>query len=680
MTTLSLVVSEDNGNAFLCLICQRNDGVDEEKATFRSSGSASNMYSHMKYRHPKVYSVLQPVIDGRKNNKRQCVPRQGTMEQTTIKSVNSEGRQSKFDEALLRYFAGPDVPKNLIEYKRFKEVVLAANPALSIATTKTLNARLWHRFNETIHFIRRDVSAAEFVTLTFDGWSTSRNESVLGFMVSILAEDTLSLRTKCVGNFRLPRGHSANELCKVMGEVVVDRLGHRVPDFFVSDSAPVNKAAVRMFMVNKEGDDFWFPCSVHFMQLAMREAVEEYLNGSCSSVEYNADLAEIDWEDVDEEEIVENARAAAASSAFDRLTVTSRAVRAAIKHSHSRFQAFQRIQNSMGVHTTIKNDVKTRFDSTVEMFESVLRNREVLLRMQEEGRRNRKSWPTVLHFTSEDFDTIQSVVSVLEPVRFATKELSKKNSRVGDVVPVFTSTIEAVGNTSVRAGASKLKKELVKSLACRLGFLLDCDMNLLLRAVKRFDNAYPNEFVVAAYLNPRYTAAMHAVYGFDKGQLTAELERVYTDRIKPGNRSSARDAEVVAEEVPVEASESQSGQDRFNLQSWAERFSKTRSSAQGSTMDELNMKKEFDEFFSEVTSKTFSESESLSFWAQAHKAGRYPRLCKLAKLFLTIPASAIPQERHFSELKRRCAGLRASTKVDTLDRDGVVYAWLDDDR
>lgn len=31
------------------------------------------------------------------------------------------------------------------------------------------------------------------------------------------------------------------------------------------------------------GDDHWFPCAVHFAQLAMREAVQEYLSTSKSS-------------------------------------------------------------------------------------------------------------------------------------------------------------------------------------------------------------------------------------------------------------------------------------------------------------------------------------------------------------------------------------------------------------
>lgn len=41
------------------------------------------------------------------------------------------------------------------------------------------------------------------------------------------------------------------------------------------------------------------------------------------------------------------------------------------------------------------------------------------------------------------------------------------------------------------------------------------------------------------------------------------------------------------------------------------------------------------------------------------------------------PLSAIPQESQFSELKRRCAGFRNWEKVETWDRDAVVYKWME---
>ena len=61
----------------------------------------------------------------------------------------------------------------------------------------------------------------------------------------------------------------------------------------------------------------------------------------------------------------------------------------------------------------------------------------------------------------------------------------------------------------------------------------------------------------------------------------------------------------------------------------------------------------------------------------AQKSGEYASIGKLARLFFRVPAFAIPKERHFLELKRRCDGLHSRIKIDTLDRDAVVFFWYD---
>lgn len=57
--------------------------------------------------------------------------------------------------------------------------------------------------------------------------------------------------------------------------------------------------------------------------------------------------------------------------------------------------------------------------------------------------------------------------------------------------------------------------------------------------------------------------------------------------------------------------------------------------------------------------------------------GKLKCLGKAERLFLTVPAYAIPQERQFLELKRSYGGLRNRTKVETMDRYAVVYTWTE---
>lgn len=55
-------------------------------------------------------------------------------------------RKRLFEETMVKLFASPNIPKTVIENKRFKDILLTANPSLDIPTVKTLNSRLWKNF------------------------------------------------------------------------------------------------------------------------------------------------------------------------------------------------------------------------------------------------------------------------------------------------------------------------------------------------------------------------------------------------------------------------------------------------------------------------------------------------------------------------------------------------------
>ncbi len=88
------------------------------------------------------------------------------------------------------------------------------------------------------------------------------------------------------------------------------------------------------------------------------------------------------------------------------------------------------------------------------------------------------------------------------------------------------------------------------------------------------------------------------------------------------------------------------------------------------------MRKEYVEYKAKMRESRFTEEESRLFWLKEGESDRLSTLYRLATSFMTVNASAISQERQFSELKRRYAELRNRTKIDTLDRDAVVYSWI----
>ena len=236
-------------------------------------------------------------------------------------------------------------------------------------TIKTLNSQLWDRFHKTISKIKNELSEAENIVVTFDGWSSLRNECVIGFMISFLDGDC-GLQTRCLGNIKMKTGHSESDLTSIIADIVRERLDKRKPNYFVSDSAPVSKAAVRAFM-GDEGDKSWFPCVVHFAQLAMREAVASYLNGSLN---VGSESSDIIYDSDQENDPLVAIKESSGSQAYSRIVSTCRGIRTVIKRSHAYDNLFERYPNELCVSKTIIADDETRFDSTLGTFESLLCN------------------------------------------------------------------------------------------------------------------------------------------------------------------------------------------------------------------------------------------------------------------------------------------------------------------
>lgn len=62
----------------------------------------------------------------------------------------------------------------------------------------------------------------------------------------------------------------------------------------------------------------------------------------------------------------------------------------------------------------------------------------------------------------------------------------------------------------------------------------------------------------------------------------------------------------------------------------------------------------------------FTSEESRHYWLKK-KTSEFPKLGRVTRLLVTVPAYAIAQEGQFSELKRRNSGLRTSTKIWSLE-------------
>lgn len=195
----------------------------------------------------------------------------------------------------------------------------------------------------------------------------------MGFTISFLDENIV-LRTRTISNLKMLAGHTTRHVCDIIRTVISERVGARIPKYFLSDSAPVKKLAVRMYM-GRDGDEYWFPCGIHFCQLAMKESLPEYL--SVGTVMETNSMGDNDWDELSGYDVLKPAVSCSNCTAFTRITSKCRAIRASLKRILSFTSHFSKYQCIFNIHVSIKGGVRNRFDSTLLMFESVLKGEEV---------------------------------------------------------------------------------------------------------------------------------------------------------------------------------------------------------------------------------------------------------------------------------------------------------------
>lgn len=210
-------------------------------------------------------------------------------------------------------------------------------------------------------------------------------------------------------------------------------------------------------MIRDVGDDHWLPCTTHLLQLAMKETVQQLLVGTSSTEHTSNECESFDWDELSEKGVYSRMAYCSATNTFETLTVTSRSICAAIGRSHAQTGMFKKYQYTLSVPASIICDVPTIIDYTLEMSEGVLRNKLVLLQIQERGYESPK-YGLILYISyGKDFGFMVHIAVVLPPVRTATKELSTDASFIGDVVPTLKPTFDAISHTKVPSKASQPK-------------------------------------------------------------------------------------------------------------------------------------------------------------------------------------------------------------------------------
>ena len=271
----------------------------------------------------------------------------------------------------------------------------------------------------------------------------------------------------------------------------------------------------------------------------------------------------------------------------------------------------------------LKKDVETRWNSTYLMLESFIKQRieiSTVLVM------NGKSTAAI---NEEDVKIIEDAVTVLKPFLDVTREMSsEKYTSISKVIPIITILTKFLASHSSPLGA-KLKDKIDY-------YFKDVE-------TERFS-------MLSTFLDPRFKdkSLSKEVKMKVNQEVLNYLER--TTELSLSHDEEMEEVKNPAQEKPEEAS------------FWDE-FDKEREEEKSFIKDKSAIEVELSRYTE--SQRCERKTDPLAWWKQNER--NYPSVARMAKKYLSIPATSVPSERLFSKAGEIVSSRRASIKSKNVD-------------
>lgn len=299
-------------------------------------------------------------------------------------------------------------------------------------------------------------------------------------------------------------------------------------------------------------------------------------------------------------------------------------------------------QNEMGLPKhALTTETPTRWGSRQKMIERILEQEKAIAEVL---RADRKSRHLVL--TWQDVEVLESLNKVLSPLQDFTDALSGEEyvsvSYLKPVLHLFNTSILAVEEND-----TQLTKDIKKKI---LAYLNE----------KYADPDTDDLLDMASLLDPRFRTTYISYEKVEDIQAKAveEIKSIQAESEMTG--SSTTDMSVPAGSVsPPEEKRKKSLSSFFKMQSKS-----SMGSSSCDTLSEDSIKMELRSYLQ--TQEVDSNTDPLTWWKS--REVNFPRIAKLARQYLCIPATSTPSERVFSTGGNIVTCHRAALKPDAVDR------------
>lgn len=290
--------------------------------------------------------------------------------------------------------------------------------------------------------------------------------------------------------------------------------------------------------------------------------------------------------------------------AVNDLLASCRRIVGHYSHSCLAYSRLREIQQNLGLpqHRLIQ-DEPTRWNSSLYMMNRILEQKMAIAVYATEK--------SVIQLTSHQLDLAAKVVAALSPIEEVTKSISADAAAISVIIPFVKLLSKTLNDHQDDRGIRTMKSEMDLSLK------------------RRFEEIEDNEkLTVATLVDPRFKDKF-----FSGPAVVEKVKKLVRDLIKSVEESSHHsEEEPPAEKRPCPESGI-----------W-KTFSDILEEAGANVSDSSNLQ-ELDTFLAEPLIK-FGRESCYSWWASNHC--RFPSLAKIARQYLSAPATSVASERLFS--------------------------------
>ena len=486
--------------------------------------------------------------------------------------------KSKFlDGILLKLIVKQFHPFRIVEQAEFRELIHNLNPNYVLPSRKTLsNALLDSTYNRVKDKIKANMSQAVACSITTDSWTSAASENYVAITVHYLDENSklCSALLDCfVFNERHTAENISHEIRRVCQEWEID---NKIVAIVTDNAANMVAAARNLGWQN-------IPCFAHTLNLIVQNALGE----------------------------------------IRELQVKVKTAVEYFKRSPHALSKLKEVQKQMGLpEQTLKQEVQTRWNSTLTMFESLVKSREAVVATL-------AIMNPAITISREDFEILEEICKILKPFLLITEDVSSEKQVTISKLILFSRCLKKYFDKYVIANKPKQILSVVGKIKEELE--------------RRFKDIEDRTMLAeATLLDPRF-------------KKQAFLSTNSYNKAKQSVIQKAAALRISSDDEPTEREGQQQSGDTEEDSFWDE-FD---SSVQRSTSQPTPLASTIIQFDKYIEVQPLGRKADPFKWWQEHKI-YYPRLYQLMLRRLCIVGSSVPCERVFSragntltELRRR---------------------------